>query len=129
MFLTVAPCLVAAWWLGRLPEGFVVFMGFQFNANLMEKNKKRKTKDMEVLLANEASEAQDWIVESDIEEFESEVMGDNESLENRRRSRLRELDEEEFVSEDEEEFNNEVEYESNRVNINKQCGDVMEEET
>ncbi|KAL8238900.1 hypothetical protein R6Q59_015467 [Mikania micrantha] len=113
------------------------FVNFQIKSNLMEKNKKRKTKDMEVLLANDASEAQDWIVESDIEEFEyglpskvaSEVMSDNESLENRRRSSLRELDEEEFAYKDEEEFNNEVEYESDGVNINEQCGDIMEEET
>nr|KAJ0214155.1 hypothetical protein LSAT_V11C400201400 [Lactuca sativa] len=86
----------------------------QFNENLMENNKKRKTKDMEVLLAKDASEAQEWIVENDVllDEVEpDEAMGDEEFLQNRRSSRLRELDEEEFVSEDEEELNEDVEYE------------------
>nr|KAJ0205899.1 hypothetical protein LSAT_V11C500264210 [Lactuca sativa] len=103
----------------------------QFNANLMENNKKRKTKDMEVLLAKDASEAQEWIVENDVllDEVEpDEAMGDEEFLQNRRSSRLRELDEEEFVSEDEEELNEDVEYESDGVNINEQIGATLEEE-
>ncbi|KAL7582695.1 uncharacterized protein LOC128128963 [Lactuca sativa] len=87
----------------------------QFNANLMENNKKRKTKDMEVLLAKDAIEP-------------DEAMGDEEFLQNRRSSRLRELDEEEFVSEDEEELNEDVEYESDGVNINEQIGATLEEE-
>ncbi|KAL7604363.1 hypothetical protein Lser_V15G18311 [Lactuca serriola] len=102
----------------------------QFNANLMENNKKRKTKDMEVLLAKDASEAQEWIVENDVllDEVEpDEAMGD-EFFQNRRSSRLRELDVEEFVSEDEEELNEDVEYESDGVNINKQIGATLEEE-
>ena len=40
----------------------------QFNANLMEKNKKRKERQFEVLLAPDASEAQDWI--ADVDEVE-----------------------------------------------------------
>nr|GEY41903.1 reverse transcriptase domain-containing protein [Tanacetum cinerariifolium] len=38
----------------------------QFNANLMEKNKRRKARDHEVLLAQEAGEAQEWIVEGEV---------------------------------------------------------------
>ncbi|CAI9267481.1 unnamed protein product [Lactuca saligna] len=103
----------------------------QFNANLMENNKKRKTKDMEVLLAKDASEAQEWIVENDVlldEGEPDEAIGDEEFLQNRRSSRLRELDEEEFVSDDEEELNEDVEYESDGVNINEQIGATLEEE-
>ncbi|CAH1443070.1 unnamed protein product [Lactuca virosa] len=103
----------------------------QFNANLMENNKKRKTKDMEVLSAKDESEAQEWIVENDVllDEVEpDEAMGDEEFLQNRRSSRLRELDEEELVSEDEEELNEDVEYESDGVNINDQMGATLEEE-
>ncbi|GJT18252.1 reverse transcriptase domain-containing protein [Tanacetum coccineum] len=37
----------------------------QFNANLMEKNKKRKARGHEVLLADDASSAQEWIVKND----------------------------------------------------------------
>nr|GEY83169.1 hypothetical protein [Tanacetum cinerariifolium] len=37
----------------------------QFNANLMEKNKKRMARGHEVLLADDASGAQEWIVEND----------------------------------------------------------------
>ncbi|GKG34884.1 hypothetical protein Tco_0437580, partial [Tanacetum coccineum] len=37
----------------------------QFNANLMEKNKRRKARDHEVLLAQEAGEAQEWNVEGE----------------------------------------------------------------
>lgn len=97
----------------------------------MEKNKKRKTWGLEVLLANDAtaSEAQDWIVESEEaqdSEKASEAMGDDESLENRRSSRLRELDEDEFVSEDDDELEDEVEYESDGVNINEENGDSLE---
>ena len=86
---------------------------------------------MEVLLAKDASEAQEWIVENDVllDEVEpDEAMGDEEFLQNRRSSRLRELDEEEFVSEDEEELNEDVEYESDEVNINEQIGATLEEE-
>ncbi|KAK9047863.1 hypothetical protein SSX86_033175 [Deinandra increscens subsp. villosa] len=96
----------------------------QFNANLMEKNKKRKTKGMELLLASDAKEAQDWIVEDELEPEPNEAEGDDdEPLEDRRSARLREL-EEDFVSE-EEELNDTVEYESNGVNINEQDGAHM----
>ncbi|CAH1415360.1 unnamed protein product [Lactuca virosa] len=103
----------------------------QFNANLMENNKKMKTKDIEVLLAKYASEAQEWIVENDVlldEVQPDEAIGDEEFLQNRRSSRLRELDEEEFVSEDEEELNEDVEYESDGVNINEKIGATLEKE-
>ncbi|KAK9053556.1 hypothetical protein SSX86_024630 [Deinandra increscens subsp. villosa] len=112
----------------------------QFNANLMIKNKKRKTRGIEVLRASEATEAQDWIVEGHegttiIDESGgptpsqtvSEAI-DAESLENRRGARPRELDEEDFVSENEEELNVEVQYESDGDRINEEYGDAMEED-
>nr|KAJ0205881.1 hypothetical protein LSAT_V11C500298160 [Lactuca sativa] len=103
----------------------------QFNANLMENNKKMKTKDMEVLLAKDTSEAQEWIVENDVllDEVEpDEAVGDEEILQNRRSSRLRKLDEEEFMLEDEEELYEDVEYELDGVNINEQIGATLKEE-
>jgi len=98
----------------------------QFNPNLMEKNKKRKERQFEVLLATDASEAQEWIV--DVDEVEpgltwetvSEAMGADEVLRPRRSARSRELFEEDFSSESEEEA--EVEYESDGVQIIEQYG-------
>nr|KAJ0196902.1 hypothetical protein LSAT_V11C700375580 [Lactuca sativa] len=37
----------------------------QFNANLMEKNKKRKDRTLEVLLANDSHSAQEWMIDGD----------------------------------------------------------------
>ena len=91
----------------------------QFNANLMEKNKKRKARGVEVLLANDADAAQDWIVE-DADEVEpglpwdmvAEATGADEYLTPRRSDRSsRELFDEEFESENEDE-EVKVEYES-----------------
>jgi hypothetical protein len=104
----------------------------QFNANLMEKNKKRKERQFEVLLAPDASEARDWI--DDVDEVEpglpwetvSEAMGANEVLRPRRSARSRELFEDDFLSESEEEEEGneelEVEYESDGVQIIEQYG-------
>ncbi|KAK9051136.1 hypothetical protein SSX86_027762 [Deinandra increscens subsp. villosa] len=87
----------------------------QFNANLIEKNNKRKPRGREVLLGNDASEAQEWIVDGDVDEFENEfapgvsyglineAMGGDEHLAPRKSARLRELFEDEFESEHEEE--------------------------
>ncbi|PWA51518.1 hypothetical protein CTI12_AA428140 [Artemisia annua] len=105
-----------------------------FNANLMEKNKKRKARDHEVLLAQEASEAQEWIVEGDVYQDVSESgppretgrddMGADELLRTRTstRSHSRELYEEEFESESEVEVDEEIEYESDGVEIIEQYG-------
>ncbi|KAJ9553011.1 hypothetical protein OSB04_017056 [Centaurea solstitialis] len=109
----------------------------QFNANLMEKNQKRKERQFEVLLAPDASEAQDWIVDDvdDVDEVEpglpwetvSEAIGADDVLRSRRSARARELSEEEFSSESEEEDEAneemEVEYESDGVEIIEQYGE------
>ncbi|KAJ9547380.1 LOW QUALITY PROTEIN: hypothetical protein OSB04_019923 [Centaurea solstitialis] len=109
----------------------------QFNANLMEKNQKRKERQFEVLLAPDASEAQDWIVDDvdDVDEVEpglpwetvSEAIGADDVLRPRRSARARELYEEEFSSESEEEDEAneemEVEYESDGVEIIEQYGE------
>ncbi|GKB74361.1 uncharacterized protein Tco_0935773 [Tanacetum coccineum] len=63
----------------------------QFNANLMEKNKKRKARGHEVLLADDASGAQEWIIEND--EVANDVdldSGADEELGPRTSARLRE---------------------------------------
>ncbi|KAJ9564612.1 hypothetical protein OSB04_000578 [Centaurea solstitialis] len=106
----------------------------QFNANLVDKNQKRKERQFEVLLAPDASEAQDWIVD-DVDEVEpglpwetvSEAIGADDVLRPRRSARARELSEEEFSSESEEEDEAneemEVEYESDGVEIIEQYGE------
>ncbi|PWA79988.1 hypothetical protein CTI12_AA172380 [Artemisia annua] len=67
----------------------------QFGANLMEKNKKRKARSHEVLLAQDASDdVQEWIVEGDVDDASA---------------RSRDLFDEEFKSASEEEVDEEVE--------------------
>ena len=84
-----------------------------------------------MLLATDAGEAQDWIVDGDeVEpgltwETVSEAMGADEVLRPRRSARSRELFEEDFSSESEEEETNEeveVEYESDGLQIIEQYG-------
>ncbi|PWA81736.1 hypothetical protein CTI12_AA184470 [Artemisia annua] len=81
----------------------------------MEKNKKRKARGHEVLLADDASSAQEWIVEND--EVANDVdlaKGADEELGPRTSARLREreLYEDNFESESEDDVDEEVEYES-----------------
>ncbi|XP_023756354.1 uncharacterized protein LOC111904876 [Lactuca sativa] len=72
----------------------------QFNGNLMEKNKKRKEKNMEVLLANDSHTGQEWIVDcGDCDEDGFGIVG---------------IEEEVFE---------EVDYESDGVHIIEECGD------
>nr|GEZ07969.1 zinc finger, BED-type [Tanacetum cinerariifolium] len=97
----------------------------QFNANLIEKNKKRKTRGHEVLLADDASGAQEWIVEND--EVTNDVdleRGADEELGPRTSARLREreLYKDNFESESEDHVDEEVEYESDGVEIIEQYG-------
>ncbi|PWA44261.1 hypothetical protein CTI12_AA528040 [Artemisia annua] len=66
----------------------------QFGANLMEENKKRKARSHEVLLAQDASDVQEWIVEGDVDDASA---------------RSRDLFDEEFKSASEEEVDEEVE--------------------
>nr|GFB32371.1 zinc finger, BED-type [Tanacetum cinerariifolium] len=90
----------------------------------MEKNKRRKARDHEVLLAQEAGEAQEWIVEGEVCEdgveggLPRETVSDD--MGTRTSARLRELYEEEFESEGEVEVDEEIEYESNGVQIIEQ---------
>ncbi|GJV37812.1 hypothetical protein Tco_1410289 [Tanacetum coccineum] len=98
----------------------------QFNENLMEKNKRRKARDHEVLLAQEAGEAQEWIVEGEVYEDGVEAGLPRETVSDdigtRTSARLRELYEEEFESEGEVEVDEEIEYESDGVQIIEQYG-------
>ncbi|CAH1416923.1 unnamed protein product [Lactuca virosa] len=97
----------------------------QFNANLMEKNKKRKERNMEVLLANDSHTAQEWIVDcGDCDEDEVGIVGDGQGTDELgQSSRTRELLDEDFASGSEEEVFEEVDYESDGVHIMEECGD------
>ncbi|XP_071735719.1 uncharacterized protein [Rutidosis leptorrhynchoides] len=90
----------------------------QFNANLLDKNKRRRERGHDTLLSrNDASEAQDWILD---EELIAEAQDVNEALPPRRSVRTRDLFED-FESESEvEEVNEEFEYESDGVEILEQ---------
>ncbi|XP_061994995.1 uncharacterized protein LOC133712901 [Rosa rugosa] len=92
----------------------------QFNAKIINKKRREKERGVDVLLANEASMAQGWIVDGGDEKVElgemvGEASGVDNVLELRRGSRnveVRELDEENFVSdEDTEEERDEEAYE------------------
>ncbi|CAI9279836.1 unnamed protein product [Lactuca saligna] len=97
----------------------------QFNANLMEKNKKRKERNMEVLLANDSHTAQEWIVDcGDCDEDGVGIVGDGQGTDELgQSSRTRELLDEDFASGGEEEVFEEVDYESDGVHIMEECGD------
>ncbi|GJT70388.1 reverse transcriptase domain-containing protein [Tanacetum coccineum] len=77
----------------------------QFYCNLDGGRQKRKTRDHEVLLAQEAGEAQEWIVEGEVYEDRVEAGLPRETVSDdigtRTSARLRELYEEEFESEGE----------------------------
>ncbi|CAI9278330.1 unnamed protein product [Lactuca saligna] len=97
----------------------------QFNANLMEKNQKRKDRNMEVLLANDSISAQEWIV--DVDEVDpktvNEDLGTDDNQAPRESPRTRELSDEDFESECEEQVFEEDEYESDGVQIMEVCGE------
>ncbi|GKA48864.1 reverse transcriptase domain-containing protein [Tanacetum coccineum] len=97
----------------------------QANANLMEHNKKRKARNHEILLGENASEAQEWIVEFDNAHWEAvgDALGVEDELRPRTsaRNKERELFEDDFVSGSEEEVD-EVEYESDGAQIIEQYG-------
>ncbi|GKC53422.1 hypothetical protein Tco_1076167 [Tanacetum coccineum] len=122
----------------------------QFNSNLTEKAKRRKARDVEVLLSNDGNMAQEWIVECDgdgnrnrdeevevqdqqDQEAQWEVIGEameaDEYLQPRQSSRTttkttqRELFDEEFESGSEEVVYEEGDYESDGVKIIEGCGD------
>ncbi|KAI3768319.1 hypothetical protein L2E82_18899 [Cichorium intybus] len=106
----------------------------QFNANLMEKNKKRKDRTFEVLLANDSHTAQEWIVYCDdhdvdqvdpesVMEAVDEALRTDDNQAPRKSSRTRELFDENFESEDEEQVFEECEYESDGVQILEEVGE------
>ncbi|GJX59601.1 tRNA dimethylallyltransferase 2 isoform X1 [Tanacetum coccineum] len=122
----------------------------QFNYNLTEKAKRRKVRDVEVLLSNDGNMAQEWIVECDGDENRNrdeevevqdqqdqeaqwEVIGEameaDEYLQPRQSSRTttkttqREPFDEEFKSGSEEVVYEEGDYESDGVKIIECCGD------
>ncbi|CAN6552248.1 unnamed protein product [Malus baccata var. baccata] len=100
----------------------------QFNARIMNKKKREKEKKVDVLLASEASMAQGWIVEGGDEELEfGSGIGDTlevgSSLEPRGSSKnveVRELHEEDFISDEdteEEGDDEEIEFESDTERV------------
>nr|KAJ0192639.1 hypothetical protein LSAT_V11C800420980 [Lactuca sativa] len=95
----------------------------QFNANLMEKNKKRKDRTLEVLLANDSHAAQEWMIDGDdndgdevdpksMMEAIDETLGTNNNQVPCKSSTPRELFDEDFESNNEEQMFEEDEYES-----------------
>jgi len=104
----------------------------------MNKQKREKEMNVDVLLASDASNAQGWIVEGgDDEEIEpgtgltwevvGEASGANEMLQPRRSSRMRELHEDDFQSESEEEEEeqelNEFDFESDQDHVLEDYGE------
>ncbi|CAN6717456.1 unnamed protein product [Malus baccata var. baccata] len=98
----------------------------QSNAKIMTKKEKENGKKMDILLASEASMVQGWIVEGGDEEVELDLGMDGEALEvdssldpkrSSRNVEVRELHEEDFVSDEdmEEEGDEEVAFELERV--------------
>ncbi|CAN6685690.1 unnamed protein product [Malus baccata var. baccata] len=81
----------------------------QFNARIVNKKKREKEKKVDILLASEASMAQGWIVEGGDEELElglgigetSEVGSSLESRGSSKNIEVRELHEEDFISDEE----------------------------
>ncbi|XP_070682491.1 uncharacterized protein [Malus domestica] len=101
----------------------------QFNARIMNKKKRENEKKVDILLASEASMAQGWIVEGGDEELElgsgiGETSEVGSSLEPRGSSKnveVRELHEEDFISdedtEEEEGDDEEIEFESDTERV------------
>ena len=87
----------------------------QFNARILNKKRREKEKNVDVLIASEANMAQGWIVDGGdddvVSDLPSERVGEESGvdggLEPRRGPRIqeiRELDEDDFISDDEEEI-------------------------
>ncbi|XP_023770370.1 uncharacterized protein LOC111918993 [Lactuca sativa] len=106
----------------------------QFNANLMEKNKKRKDRTLEVLLANDSHAAQEWMIDGDdgdgdevdpesLMEAIDEALGTNNNQVPHKSSTPRELFDEDFESDNEEQMFEEDEYESDGVKIVEELED------
>nr|KAJ0186945.1 hypothetical protein LSAT_V11C900459240 [Lactuca sativa] len=102
----------------------------QFNANLMEKNKRRKDRNMEVLLSNHSLSTQEWIVDCDdcdIDEVDPktvyEALVTDVSQAPQESPKTRELFDEDFESESEEQVLEEDEYESDGVQIMEVSGE------
>ncbi|CAN6566518.1 unnamed protein product [Malus baccata var. baccata] len=100
----------------------------QFNARIMNKKKREKEKKVDILLASETSMAQGWIVEGGDEELElglgiGETSEVGSSLEPRGSSKnieVRELHEEDFISDEdteEEGDDEEIEFESDTKRV------------
>ena len=99
----------------------------------MNKQKREKERNVDVLLASDASNAQGWIVEGgDDEEIEpgtgltwevvGEASGANEMLQPRKSSKMRELHENDFQSEEEEQELNEFDFESDQDHVLEEYG-------
>ncbi|XP_023731318.1 uncharacterized protein LOC111879069 [Lactuca sativa] len=106
----------------------------QFNANLMKKNRKRKDKTLEVLLANDSHIAQEWMIDGDdgdgdevdpesLMEATNEALGTNNNQVPHKSSTPRELFDEDFESDNEEQMFEEDEFESDRVQIVEELED------
>ncbi|KAF3564408.1 hypothetical protein DY000_02019341 [Brassica cretica] len=79
----------------------------QFNTRLLNKRKKWKEKNIDILLADDATHAQEWLVEGDDGEHESAMgvgAGDTQgAADDDDMADIRELRDEDFISDVEEE--------------------------
>ncbi|KAL6129073.1 hypothetical protein ACLB2K_072426 [Fragaria x ananassa] len=100
----------------------------------MNKKRREKEKNVDVLLVSEATMAQRWIVDGGDEDVESdltsEIVGDDlgvgSGLEPRRSSRLQEiieLHEDDFVSDEEEEDEMDFEFETDTEEVQEEYGE------
>ncbi|KAF3509275.1 hypothetical protein F2Q69_00003332 [Brassica cretica] len=92
-------------WLSTSRMNNLVFV--QFNTRLLNKTKKQKEKNIDILLADDATHAQEWLVEGDDGEHESAMgvgAGDTEgAADDDDMADIRELRDEDFISDTEEE--------------------------
>nr|GEU81763.1 hypothetical protein [Tanacetum cinerariifolium] len=98
----------------------------QANAHLMERGKKIKVRNREILIGEDASEVQEWIVDGDDAHWEAvgDALGVEDELrpQTSARRKERELFEDDFVSESEVEVDEEVDYESDGAQVMEQYG-------
>ncbi|GJT13438.1 hAT dimerization domain-containing transposase-related protein [Tanacetum coccineum] len=98
----------------------------QANGHLIKHDKKRNVRNREILIGEDASEAQEWIVDGNDAHWEAvgDSLGVEDELRPRKSARRkeRELFEDDFVSGGEGEVDEEVEYESDGAQIMEQYG-------
>ena len=96
----------------------------QFNARLLSKKEKSNVKNIDVILASDATQAQGWIIEGGDDDQEVEAIDEaseaSEAMQPRRSTRVRDLYEDDFSSDSEEnvkEGEDDIEFESDQEEV------------